>query len=54
MAAKVSNHGWNCRFGDRDCAEAYLHAFLGSLDGGDIAGDTTANDDQILLICRIR
>jgi hypothetical protein len=31
--------------------EPHLHAFLASLDGGDISGDTTADDDKILLLC---
>jgi hypothetical protein len=32
----------------------YLHAFLASLDGSNIAGNTASNDDQVLFIwdCR--
>lgn len=31
---------------------AYLEAFLAGLDGGDIAGNTTADDDEVLLLCK--
>lgn len=31
--------------------QTYLQAFLASLDGGDIAGNTTADDDEVLLLC---
>lgn len=28
----------------------YLHALLASLDGGDIASDTTSDDDKVLVL----
>ena len=29
----------------------YLEALLASLDGGDIAGNTATDDDEVLLLC---
>lgn len=30
---------------------AYLHAILTSFDGGNVAGNATTDDNQILLLC---
>lgn len=38
--------------GERGTGGADLHTLLASLDCGDIASDATADDDQVLLICR--
>jgi hypothetical protein len=29
----------------------HLETLLAGLDGGDVAGNTTTNDDQVLLLC---
>jgi hypothetical protein len=39
------------RGGISDGSSPYLHPLLASLDGGNIAGDTAADNDQVLLLC---
>ena len=36
----------------RPRSHAHLHTLLASLDGGDVAGDTTTNDYKVFLLCR--
>lgn len=41
---------WKRRGGGREGVSTYLQTLLTGLDGGDVASDTTTDDDEVLLL----